>query len=101
MVVGMRVCSFTGNLLYLCSWEQDYLSYFFEPSWVLSQMLTLIDNEAECERNNKLIAEFYTSLTNTDLSQFLNGEDNTLTLYKVKPELRQSRPLIIYFKARI
>lgn len=32
-------------------------------------MLTLIDNESEMERNNKLIADFYMGLTEIDNSK--------------------------------
>lgn len=83
MVHAMRVCETTSQILYLCSWEQDYFTYFFEPSWILAQMLTLFDSEAECQRNNKLIADFYMGLTKDLGSQ---PESATHKLYRAKIE---------------
>jgi hypothetical protein len=43
--------------MYLCSWEQDYMSFFYTPSWVLSDLL--MDKDSENLQSYKLIAEFY------------------------------------------
>ena len=49
---GMRVCDITGQVLYLCTWEQDLVSHYYTPSWVLAPMLTT-------ERGYKAIANFF------------------------------------------
>ena len=67
MIHGMRKCQHSGQVLYLCSWEQDFLQFFYTPSWVLSQMLMINgDDSVENLRNYKLVAEFYHHFT-TDM----------------------------------
>ena len=51
-VHGMRVCEDTGQVLYLCTWEQDLVSHYYTPSWVLAPLLTT-------ERGYKAIANFF------------------------------------------
>ena len=54
-VHGMRICDVSGIVLYLCTWEQDLVSHYYTPSWVLAPMLTT-------ERGYKAIANFFSSM---------------------------------------
>lgn len=51
-VHGMRICDVTGQVLYLCTWEQDLVTNFFTPSWVLAPLIMT-------DRGYKAIALFY------------------------------------------
>ena len=57
MIHAMKIFPSTGQTMYLCSWKQDFLQYFYTPSWVLSSLL--MDKNSESLQNYKLIAEFY------------------------------------------
>ena len=65
MIHGMRVCEKTGQVMYMCSWQQDYFQYFYTPSWVLSQTImsggdgTDSAEDSVSQNYYKLIAEFY------------------------------------------
>lgn len=61
MVHGVKKCPDTGQVFYLCSWEQKFLdNYFFTPQWVPAKQMLIPNDESYANLlNHKLVAEYY------------------------------------------